>query len=510
MIKRVYIKDYLNLCDIELEFDRGLNVFSGASGAGKSIFMSALLSAFGFGEAKSSLIELNLTNLTLPQEFLSDDDEILLKQIKKDKTRFFLNHQSISKNKLKELGFGFLFHLNHKNDTEFDNKNLISLLDGIIVLQEDTFLKTLNSFKELFSQFKQQEKELFALEQKAKKSQELKEFIQFEIEKIENINPKEGEDEELQKIKKLLSKKDKIQESISLVEGIFGFESYVNKLYELMNKDTSLFDDAMNELRDVIEYGISSTQELEEINIEEMLERIEKIGELKRRFGGIKEALEYKENKKQELDSFEKLDDDIKFLSNKLQEQKEQLAKLSSQISHTRKKYLLQMQNSLNEYLKMLYMPNSNILITPKQMSEEGVDKIDLAINHTQIDNLSSGELNRLRLALLALRVKYQEKTNTQVLILDEIDANLSGEESKSVAGVLEFLSKSFQIFAISHQPHLASVAHSHYLVQKQNNQKSSIVKLNKNQRVDEIARIIGGKNPTKEAFEYAKRMIKC
>ena len=508
MIKRVYIKDYLNLCDVELEFDRGLNVFSGASGAGKSIFMSALLSAFGFGEAKSSLIELNLTNLTLPQEFLSDDDEILLKQIKKDKTRFFLNHQSISKNKLKELGFGFLFHLNHKNDTEFDNKNLISLLDGIIVLQEDTFLKTLNKFKELFNQFKQQEKELFALEQKAKKSQELKEFIQFEIEKIENINPKEGEDEELQKIKKLLSKKDKIQESISLVEGIFGFESYVNKLYELMNKDTSLFDDAMNELRDVIEYGISSTQELEEINIEEMLERIEKIGELKRRFGGIKEALEYKENKKQELDSFEKLDDDIKFLSNKLQEQKEQLAKLSSQISHTRKKYLLQMQNSLNEYLKMLYMSNSNILITPKQMSEEGVDKIDLTINHTQIDNLSSGELNRLRLALLALKVKYQEKTNTQVLILDEIDANLSGEESKSVAEVLKFLSKSFQIFAISHQPHLASVAHSHYLVQKQNNQKSSIIKLNKNQRVDEIARIIGGKNPTKEAFEYAKGMI--
>ena len=102
MIKRVYIKDYLNLCDIELEFDKGLNVFSGASGAGKSIFMSALLSAFGFGEAKSSLIELNVTNFILPQEFLSDDDEILLKQIKKDKTRFFLNHQSISKNKLKE------------------------------------------------------------------------------------------------------------------------------------------------------------------------------------------------------------------------------------------------------------------------------------------------------------------------------------------------------------------------------------------------------------------------
>ena len=151
-------------------------------------------------------------------------------------------------------------------------------------------------------------------------------------------------------------------------------------------------------------------------------------------------------------------------------------------------------------------MPKANIEINRVFYNDIAVDEAKIIVNGVNIDTISTGEFNRLRLAMLGAKLNYiQDK---KILFLDEIDANLSGEESMSVAEVLKLLSKKYQIFAISHQPQLASIANKHFFVSKKGN-KSIIEELDLDKRVKEIARIIGGKEKSKKALEYAKELLK-
>jgi DNA repair protein RecN (Recombination protein N) len=129
-----------------------------------------------------------------------------------------------------------------------------------------------------------------------------------------------------------------------------------------------------------------------------------------------------------------------------------------------------------------------------------------LGLEGTQLDKLSSGEFNRLRLALLALKVERMEGQGG-VLMLDEIDANLSGEESMSVAKVLRHLTKNYQIFVISHQPQLTSMGDQHFLVYKEDH--SRVRELTHEERIEEIARIISGEAIGEEARGFAQNLLK-
>jgi len=137
---------------------------------------------------------------------------------------------------------------------------------------------------------------------------------------------------------------------------------------------------------------------------------------------------------------------------------------------------------------------------------ELGESEAKIILNDIDINTISTGEFNRLRVALLGAKLEYTNEEKT--LFLDEIDANLSGEESMSVAEVLKLLSEKYQIFAISHQPQLASVANKHFLVTKKEN-KSFVKELDKDGRIEEIARIIGGKEKSQKAIDYAKELLK-
>ena len=133
-------------------------------------------------------------------------------------------------------------------------------------------------------------------------------------------------------------------------------------------------------------------------------------------------------------------------------------------------------------------------------------NSVNITLNNIVLNKISSGEFNRLRLALLTARSTYEMGTNG-ILFLDEIDANLSGKESQSIAKVLADLSKHHQIFAISHQPQLSATANQHFLVSKQDN-ISSVRLLKNKEKIDEIARMISGEAITTEAIEFARKLI--
>ena len=175
MIERVFIKENLTIKQAEIELGKGLMVFSGSSGAGKSILMQSILSVFGLGEPNAATAEVSLKNFELPEDFESDD-EVVIKQVKKEKVRYFLNGQTIGKTRLRDLGLGYLFHLNHKNMSEFDHANLIDLLDSVAVTHEKDFGAKLTAFAQQYADYRVKSKELKELTEQEKRIEELKDF----------------------------------------------------------------------------------------------------------------------------------------------------------------------------------------------------------------------------------------------------------------------------------------------------------------------------------------------
>ena len=509
LINRVYLKECLSFKEVDLEFKKGLNIFTGPSGAGKSILMQAILSLFALSEVKGNLGEIQLDNLNFTDESydISLDDDIVIKSIKKEKVRYFLNNQTISKKNLNNLSTMLIKHLNLKDTSEFDSHKLVFFLDKLTSKNKKEFVEIKSSFDTLYLDFLQIKRELKKILEDENKLEDLKEFAKFEIDKIEQINPSIDEYEELNLIKKRLSKKEKIEVAIKKASGIMEFNQNVTNALELMEVDSSFFDEAMNELNNVFEKFNDSLYELEDINIENVLDRIEKLASLQKRFSSIEECLKYKEQKKKELESYE----NISFQKEKLEKDykriNEELSVLSLEISKYRKETSLILENKINEYLKFLYLSNAKIILEEKQLDNSGIDNILFELNGVSLETISSGEYNRLRLALLTSMSEFDIVDNG-ILFLDEIDANLSGKESDAISKVLIKLSKSYQIFAISHQPQLTSSANQHFLVDKHNG-ISNVKLLNEKERINEIARMISGENITSEALEFAKNLLK-
>lgn len=508
MISRIYLKDCLSFDEVNLEFNKGLNVFTGPSGAGKSILMQAILSLFSLSEVKASLGEVELINSLVKDEVydIDKDDDIVIKSIKKEKVRYFLNNQTISKKNLNEFSTNLIKHLNLKDTSDFESTKLLSFLDKLTLKSESKYKKLKSEFDDSYKEYIDSKRELNKLIEDENKLEDLKEFAKFEIEKIESINPSVDEYDELSELKKRLSKKEKIEESIKKANPIFEYVQSVSNALEVLEEDTTFFDDAINELNNIFEKFNDSLYELEEIDIETVLDRIEKLSALQKRFGSISEALEYKEEKKKELDGYENISFEKSKLEKKVKELESILEPLAEKISKYRKNSASILETKINYYLKFLYLSNAKIIVKEKKLDASGIDEIEFELNGVNLDTISSGEFNRLRLSLLTSMSEYQIVDNG-ILFLDEIDANLSGKESEAIAKVLEQLSLSYQIFAISHQPQLTSTAHQHFLVDK-NQGKSIVRQLSKDEKINEIARMISGEELTTQALEFAKQIL--
>ena len=275
-----------------------------------------------------------------------------------------------------------------------------------------------------------------------------------------------------------------------------------------MEKDSSFFDECMNELRAEFEMQKERLDDLEDVVIEDLLERIEKIAGLKKRYGSIEEALVQKEIKLKELAEYENISFEKSELEKQYNTALSEIKSLCKKISDNRKATLILMNENINSYLKDLYMSDVVLAIKSKDLDDLGCDEVVVNLGSVELKKISSGEYNRLRLAFLASRHEFL-KRDGGVLILDEIDSNLSGKESMSVANVLLELSKKYQIFAISHQPQLSSRANMHFLVEK-NGSQSTVRLLNKNERVEELARMVSGAQVNKKAIEFAKSLLEA
>ncbi|MDP3120136.1 MAG: ATPase [Sulfuricurvum sp.] len=507
MIERFYLKEFLTFKEAELEFKPGLIVFTGPSGSGKSILMRSILASVGLDGVDASVCESSVSWQLNEEEYGIDNESTnIFRHVKKEKVNYFINNQRTSKSSMESISSSYLRHLSLKDYSDFDPIALLELLDERIALASPEHRNRLQEHKVKFLEYKNLRDELKIIEDQEKKLTELKEFAAYEIGKIDAIKPAVGEDEALTLIKKQLSKKEKIEESIHAAQAVFGYESHVAHALSMLEVESSFFDDAMNELRSVFENSLEKLEELEEVSVEEVLDRIEQLSELKRRYGGISEALKYREQKAKELESYEMIEHSKGDLTQRIAKLTIELEGIARELSQKRTDEISISLEKLNGYLTMLYLRPASLTIEKVEHNAQGVDRIILGLEGTKLEKLSSGEFNRLRLALLALRVESMDDQGG-VLMLDEIDANLSGEESMSVAKVLRHLARCYQIFVISHQPQLTSMGEQHFLIYKDD--ESRVRELNDIERIEEIARIISGDGISEEAKGFAKELFK-
>jgi DNA repair protein RecN (Recombination protein N) len=506
MIERLYIKNNLSFSEVDIEFDKGLIVFTGASGTGKSILFDAMLAIFGLKNPEAEVAEITLNSEYITKNIDSKEDDLLIfKQIKKEKNRYLINNQTASKEHIKNLSKQFIGFLGFKNSDFFNSEAIIDSFDEIIKSKDSLYVKLMDEYLSIYNELITAQNILHKLEADERKSEETKEYLKFEISKITSINPTPDEYQELSNIKKELSKKDKLEKVIFDASKIFDTEQYVQSALSLMDIKSDFFDDALNELREHFEKTKDKLAQLDETNIEEVLDRISDLSSLNKRFGSIQEALIYKQEKENELKEYENITFKKTNLQNDVKQLSLQVAKLADEITVKRIAIAKTFTTTCNKYLKSLQLNDIAFILSEDEISKSGKDTIKVQVNRTNIENLSSGELNRTKLAFLVTKSEYINENG--VLILDEVDANLSGLESQSVAKVLQKLSINYQIFSISHQPQLSALANQHFLVTKIDN-KSSIILLSKEQRVEEIARMISGETIEQEAIEFAKKAI--
>ncbi|MGW8169376.1 MAG: AAA family ATPase [Sulfurovaceae bacterium] len=508
MIEKLLLKELVAFEKISLDFSSGLVVFTGPSGAGKSVLMGALLSNFGYSmPSYASICEMSISKPdNMQNELYMLDDELVVKSLKKDKVRYYLNDQNIPKKSLEEIFSPYVRYLSVRDKGGLDSKTLLSIIDNSISSRDDKYKDKLSRFKEKYYELKSAQKELEEIRAKEAKLADLIEMTTFEIQKINSIDPKIGEDEELLEVKQQLSRIDKLKDTLNNMQGIFEFEHKVFELYRLSSKDSSLFTDAINQLRVDVQDIVALSGELEEMDIESVLNRIEALSSLKNRYGSVEEAIAYKDRKTAELSGYKHIEEDKSQLEHFISEQSKVLDDISKEISIARMDEIEALKSRIDPLLEQLKLPNIYFEASLVSMTESGIDEITIGLGSSKISTLSGGEFNRLRLALLVAGTSSASKQQG-VVILDEIDANVSGDESIAIANMLSQLSSIYQVFAISHQPHLASKANQHILVTKDSDKSQAII-LDNEGRIEEIARIVGGEQKSDEALKFARALL--
>jgi len=507
LVERLYLRDLVTFKEVEIGFEPGLIVFSGPSGAGKSILISAILSSFGYTvKGRASLCELNIQKPPkLQTEAFILEDEVCIKTLKKEKLRYFIDGQSISKKVLAEMFSPSVKYLSVRDQSGMESSVLLEMIDRSLGAKKKSYLKSLKEYRKRYVNYRQKVLQLEKIRKDEKVLAEKMDFARFEIEKISSIDPKPGELEELLRIKQQLSRIDKIRQALLEASEIFRYENSVEELYRLLDKDVGTFSETMNQLRADFEESEAVADGLEEIDVEEVLDRLSALTGLINRYGSIEEALAYRDEKIRELEGYAHIEQDKSMLEQFLQIEFNELSIIASRISHSRKEEAKALEEKLEGYLASLKLPPLVFTFETAALGEEGIDDVSVEMDGATVDTLSGGEFNRVRLALMAVSMP-EKSTSNGVLILDEIDANVSGDESIAIAEMISKLSHGYQVFAISHQPHLAAKAQQHIVVKKENG-ISTVKILNEEGRIGEIARIMSGENPTKQALAFAEKL---
>lgn len=562
MLKLLQIRNFALAENLTIEFQTGLNILTGETGTGKSILVGALAAALGdrvFTEVVRSGFEKanieavfdvsNLPNLRsmLEEKGIEFSDELMLRReiSTKGATRAFINDSPVTITTLSEIGdFLVDIHGQHEHQSLLKQETHRYFLDSFGKLQP-----LLNHVQEKFNKVKRIQNELFKLEEKQKNLTEKLELYLFQRDEIDKAQLQKEEDVQLEEQRKLLANSEKLYEISNRLLQIFNGEE--NSLIDLIgeaNKNLEDLSEFSNDLKNLFKEFNSArivvnetSRSIEEFQnrlefdpqrLEETEARLNLITTLKKKYGStIEQILSYRDQIAKDLDTHENFEFELGNLRNEYQKILDQFKETALDLSRQRKNIAAEMESSVHQQLQLLGMSKTRfqiqiefiedgdglVFIDGKKIYADqfGLDRIEFYISTNPGEEfkplnkiVSGGEISRIMLALKSI---LADVDRIPTLIFDEIDLGVSGRIAQAVGRSISNLSQLHQILCITHLPQIASQGNSHFTVEKfvkDSRTFTKVIGLTEEERVEEIARLIGGEKITDTVKESARQLI--
>ncbi len=555
MLENLYIKNVALIKEQSVDLTNGLNIVSGESGSGKSMFIDAINFVLG-NKPKTDFIRHNeeeatvfatfyienIDTINLIKSFDIEVEDDNLVQIKrsintKNKSVIKINDRTVTSGTLKEVS-NFLVDIHLQKDN-YDILKKSSHIDYLDFVCKNELAPHKEILAERVAKFNDLKEQVESLQRNEQEKQRKLDIINYELEELENASLEVGEDIELIEKQKILANAEKISDnSFGIVSLLYNGEED-QSAYDKITSAISLLEeieDVSENFKQLKENLVEAQINIEEISLsvkdysddiggskeelQEIDERLSLIFRLKKKYGNtIEEILEYQEQISNESYILSNSDKILAKLIKELDVVEKECVALCKEISKIRKSHIKPICASIEESLNDLGMMDSKFdikLETKEQFNENGFDEVSFYISTNRGQDLkplekivSGGEMSRIMIAIKNLiSTNYQIET----FIFDEIDTGVSGRTAQRVGEKLLDISKKHQIICITHLPQIASLGSNNVLIYKKivdNETFTNIDVLDDNGKTNEIARLIGGKAINDDTLNYAKEMVK-
>ncbi len=562
MLKSLTIKNFSLIEDCEIQFDKGLNIITGETGAGKSILLGALSMILGERAsvdnirtgAEKSIIEgvFHIGHRELLNSILADsgaeiagEEMTARREISiKGQSRCFVNDQLITIGLLKSIGEWIVdLHGQHEHQSLLRQELHIQFLDAYAHLEKDVV-----EIGELYRNVSSLQKNISDIEKSRNQNSQNLEIFQLQLKEIYDLDPKPSEDADLLQQEKILAASEKLFElSDSVYKSLY--ESQESVLVEVNHaakqvQEIQSIDSRVTDMHDQLKSALLSLEDVarsigdysrritfEPAKLEAIRERLMSLQKLKKKFGSIEDILLKKVDLEGRINLSENFEEELEKLRKEMTFKILAYSKAAVALSHRRKKAAAELDKKIISELKKLGIEHAQFRTTVEWVLSEGswfkseaqsyaasahgIDRVEFQISANLGEPLrplikvaSGGEISRI---MLSLKTAIADSDKIPVMVFDEIDVGISGRIAQAVGKALKHLSASHQLICITHLPQIACVSDSHFSVQKKSANgvtTSTVKRLNSSEKVFEVAKLLGGEAVTDITLNNAKELI--
>ena len=549
MLAKLFVQNYALIKELDVEFDTGLTIITGETGAGKSILLGALSLILGTRADTTVLLDktekcvvegtFRIDEYDLNDFFISNDLDFephttLRREINPaGKSRAFINDTPVTVNLLKELGDHLIdIHSQHQTLMLNDNSFQMNIIDSFAGTG-----KLKNEYRQSYLKYLGLKREFAGLKELSDKNRSDLEYFNFQFIQLEEARLKSGEQAELETEQELLEHAEEIKSALGgsvllftendasilsllreVKSNIARIRSFLPDGEDLLKRTESSLIELDDLAREMDKLAVSIDTDPQHLKI--VNERLDTIYSLiqKHRVSNLEELIARKEEIGNLIKSITGSDERIGMLEALIDDETKKLTLKSGEMSRMRRAVLDEIESKITEILRQLGMPNAKFRISLsglRDFTSSGVDQADFLFSaNKQIapENLaktaSGGELSRVMLSLKSLLTK---NNNLPTIIFDEIDSGVSGEVADKVGQILSGMGKYMQVINITHLPQVASRGTRHYHVYKDDTDDSTFTRvklLSPDERILEVARLLSGSEVTETAIKNAKELL--
>ena len=551
MLQSIHIQNYALIESLDIDFHPGFSVITGETGAGKSIILGAIgllvgqradIKAIKNGankcivEARFNIASYALESFFEEHEMEYEEGECILRRelYASGKSRAFINDTPATLTQMKELGEKLIdVHSQHQNLLLNHEDFQLSILD---ILANDE--KELQTYQELYSDYKKVCRELAHIQEQAEKNRQDEDYIRFQVEQLEEANLQNGEQEELEQEAETLSHAEEIKASLYKADQLMASGDMtllsatkeclqtlqgISRVYGQTQEWIERLDSCYIELKDLSQEIASASDEVEfnPTRLDFVNDRLNLIYSLqqKHRVSSVDELIHLAEEYRTKLDAITSYDETIRDLQKKKEAFYAKLLSVAATLTNLRQDAAKEIERQMQAYLIPLGMPNVRFaveLTSKKEPDSKGMDHVTFLFSANKngvLQNVASiasgGEIARV---MLSLKAMIAGAVKLPTIIFDEIDTGVSGSIAEKMALIMEEMGQADrQVISITHLPQIAARGKNHYKVYKEDTEvgtNSHIRPLNEEERINEIANMLSGATLTEAALNNAKALL--